>query len=155
MGEAQLTHNKKKYYGGIFDNEEKAAMKVNLLCDKIGIECKNPTIDIKSDVIQQVSNKTSIYNGVCWHRENKKWQVQLIHNKKQYYGGSFDNEEQAAMKINLLCDKMGIDRKNPMIDLKPDAMQQQFKNKTSKYSGVCWHRDKKKWQARLTHNKNK
>ena len=48
----------------------------------------------------------------------------MKHNQKVHYGGLFDNEEHAAMKINLLCDKMGIDRKNPMIDLKPDAMQQ-------------------------------
>ena len=49
-------YNKKKYFGGYFDNEEQAAMKVNLLCDKNGIERKNPMIIIKTDVIQQVTN---------------------------------------------------------------------------------------------------
>ena len=47
-----------------------------------------------------------------------------MHNKKLYYGGYFDNEEQAAMKVNLLCDKHGKERKNPMIDIKLDAIQQ-------------------------------
>ena len=49
-----MTHKKKKYYGGLFDNEEHAAMKVNLLCDKYGIERKNPMIDINPNVIKQV-----------------------------------------------------------------------------------------------------
>jgi len=26
-----------------------------------------------------------------------------MHNKKTYYGGYFDNEEHAAMSVNLLC----------------------------------------------------
>merc|ERR1712034_190570 len=50
------------------------------------------------------------------------------HNKKRYFGGLFDNEEQAAMKINLLCDKNGIERKNLMIDVKLDAKQQKIKS---------------------------
>ena len=41
-----------------------------------------------------------------------------------YLGGLFDNEEQAAMQVNLLCDKNGIKRKNAMIDLEPDITQQ-------------------------------
>ena len=72
---------------------------------------------------EQCKNQTSIYNGVCWNKDNKKWQAQL-HSKKKYYGGLFDNEEHAAMKINLLCDKIGIERKNPKIDIKLDATQQ-------------------------------
>ena len=48
----------------------------------------------------------------------------MAHNKKQDYGGFFDNEEHAAMKVNLLCDKFGIKRKTPMIDLNPDVTQQ-------------------------------
>ena len=41
----------------------------------------------------------------------------MHHNKNNYHGGLFDKEEDAAMKINLLCDKCGIERKNPMIDI--------------------------------------
>ena len=40
------------------------------------------------------------------------------------FGGLFDKEEQAAMSVNLLCDKMGKERKNLMIDIKPDVIQQ-------------------------------
>ena len=53
----------------------------------------------------------------------------MTHNNKRYHGGLFHNEKQAAMSINLLCDKMGKERKNPMIDIKMidikhNAMQQ-------------------------------
>merc|ERR1711925_69896 len=92
--------------------------------DKNGIDRKNPLIDIKIDKIQQVPNQTSKYNGVSWHKDKKKWQTQFMYNKKKYFGGYFDNEEQAAMKVNLLCDKNGIERKNPMIDQENNVIQQ-------------------------------
>jgi len=151
---AQLNHNKKQYYGGLFENEEQAAMKSNLLCDKMEIERKNPTINIKLDEIhQQFRNKTSQYSGVSWHKITRKWQARLDHNKKQYYDGSFENEEQAAMRVNLLCDKFEIERKNPTIDIKLDEIQKKFKNTTSQYLGVCWNSNARKWQAQLNHNK--
>ena len=73
----------------------------------------------------EVPNKTSSqYTGVCWHKDKNKWRAQLTHNKKKYSGEYFDNEEHAAMKVNLLCDKYKIRRKNPRIDLEPDVIQQ-------------------------------
>jgi len=149
-----LKHNKKTCYGGYFDNEEQAAMSVNLLCDKIGKERKNPMIDIGTDAMKkQFQNQTSQYNGVCWNNNEKKWHAKLKHNKKTCYGGYFDNEEQAAMSVNLLCDKIGIERKNPNVIMEPEEIQHQFQNQTSQYNGVCWNKDKKKWQAKLKHNK--
>ena len=71
----------------------------------------------------EVKNQTSKYNGVCWNANAKKWQVQLGHNKKQCYGGNFDNEEHAAMKVNLLCDKYGKQRINPTINIESDLIQ--------------------------------
>jgi len=148
--QAQLAHNKKNYYGGVFDNEEDAAMKVNLLCDKFDIERRNPSINIKLNAIQE-KNKTSIYAGVSWNNNKKKWEAHSRYNKKKCHGGLFDNEEHAAMKVNLLCDKCGIERKNPTININPNAIQQ--KNQTSKFYGVCWHKDNKKWRAQLVHKK--
>jgi hypothetical protein len=72
----------------------------------------------------EVPNQTSKYTGVCWRKDFKKWQSRLLHKKKSYYGGYFDNEEHAAMSVNLLCDKYGKERKNPMIIIEPDKMQQ-------------------------------
>ena len=72
----------------------------------------------------EVQNQTSKYVGVCWNKNRKKWETKLKYKKKQYYGGLFDNEEHAAMKVNLLCDEFETERKNPTIWIKPDIMEQ-------------------------------
>jgi hypothetical protein len=74
-------------------------------------------IDSISYFSEHFKSKTSIYIGVCWDNNAKKWQAKLHHNKRLNYGGFFDKEEDAAMKVNLFCDKCGIERKNPMIDI--------------------------------------
>jgi hypothetical protein len=127
-------------------------MKVNLLCDKFGMERKNLKIHIEPDVMQQVQNPSSKYTGVSWNKNRKNWETKLMYNKQHYYGGNFDNEEKAAMKVNLLCDKLGIERKNP--NLKLDKIQQ-ARNLTSHHPGVSWIEDSKKWQAELLHDKKK
>ena len=71
----------------------------------------------------KVQNPTSKYRGVSWKKSEKCWQVQLQHNKKKYFGGYFDNEEHSAMKVNLICDKTEIERKNPMINIDLDGIQ--------------------------------
>jgi len=147
---AQLYQNKKHYYGGLFENEDHAAMNVNSLCDRLGIEHKNPTIDMEPDKIQQVQHSTSKYAGVSWLEKRKRWQAQLVHKKKKRFGGLFKKEKHAAMKVNLLCDEFGIKRKNPMIDLQPDAIQQ-VQNSTSIYTGVCWDNNVKKWRVQFMH----
>merc|ERR1712034_210801 len=129
--QVQLQKNNTIYYGGHFDNEDQAAMKVNILCDKYGIERKNPMINIHLDVIQQIQNQTSKYTGVYWNKGCKKWRVQLKHNKQLYFGGSFDDEDHAAMKVNLLCDKHEIERKNP--EGSKDFVQKKAKSKTYQY----------------------
>merc|ERR1711925_40535 len=87
----------------------------------------------QEDVSTKVKDRTSKYTGVCWNTRDKKWVVQLKYNKKLYYGGYFDDEEQAAMKVNLLCDKYEIKRKNSKIEIEPDTIQQSVKSQTSKY----------------------
>ena len=51
----------------------------------------------------EVQNPTSDYAGVSWIAG--KWQAELLQDKKKYYGGLFDNEEDAAMKVDELCDQ--------------------------------------------------
>jgi len=147
---AQLKHKGQNYYGGYFDNEKHAAMEVNLLCDKYGKKRQNLMIDIELDAIQQAPNTTSIYTGVTWNRNKKCWQVQLQHNKKAYFGGYFDHEKHAAMKVNLLCDKFEKERKNPMIAIELNLIQR-TPNQTSIYTGVFWDKKDKKWQAKIMH----
>ena len=65
----------------------------------------------------EVQNHTSKYTGVTWHKEHNKWHARLSHNKKNYHGNYYDNEEHAAMNVNSLCDRFGIQRKNPEINI--------------------------------------
>jgi hypothetical protein len=83
----------------------------------------------------EVPNVTSKYIGVSWNRNRKKWKAQLTHNKKLYFGGLFDNEEHAAMKVNSLCGMCELEYKNSIISQEPNGIQQvihqkTFKNKT-------------------------
>jgi len=125
--QARLFHNNIAQYGGLFDNEKHAAMKVNLICDKYEIERKSPMImDIEPNIIQQAQfkiNQTRKYKGICWLNHCKKWKARLFFNNKAYDGGSFDNEDHAAMSVNFLCDKLQIERKNPMLNIKMNAIQ--------------------------------
>lgn len=41
-------------------------------------------------------NNTSGYKGVTWHKKDKKWQAQIIKERKCYYLGSFVDPEDAA-----------------------------------------------------------
>jgi len=127
--QAELKHNKINICGGLFDDEKQAAMKVNLLCDKYQIERKNPMINLGPDEIQQVPTQTSKYAQVYWNKYCNNWKVQLTHKMKKYNGGTFEKEEHAAMKVNLLCDICGIERKNPTINIEPNAIQQKTKSK--------------------------
>ena len=83
-----------------------------------------PFSGISTSYFSEVQNPTSKYNGVSWLKATKKWMTQFNHKGKTYYGGLFNNEEHAAMKINLLCDKCQIERKNPTINIEQDGIIQ-------------------------------
>ena len=46
-------------------------------------------------------NSTSIYKGVCWHKQNKKWQASIRLDKKLHYLGYFIDEKDAAIAYNI------------------------------------------------------
>merc|ERR1711925_4142 len=82
---------------------------------------------------------TSKYEGVSWNVKRHLWQAEFDTNgqKRKFY---FDNEFDAAEKLNQLCDKMGIPQQNPEIC---DLLNQQKDENKSKYKGVYWHRERK------------
>jgi len=173
----QLVHNKKVYFYIVISNREQATMIANLLFEKYKKKEHLPAKEVGT-IWKKFKFSTSIYTGVSWNRDCKKWQVKLSHNGKQYNGGYFDNEEHAAMTINLLCDEYGIQRKNLTIDIEPDVIQKSLQRtkstiahndediliqdecenrfmhfKSSQYIGVTWNEKNGKWHAQLTHNK--
>ena len=69
--------------------------------------------------------KTSLYKGVYWQREIKKWHVQLsLKEKKTKYGGTFNNEKDAVERVNQLCEELGIPLQNPEISAIPNQQYQ-------------------------------
>ena len=56
---------------------------------------------------------SSKYVCVTWNKETKKWQAQIVHNKKHIYIGSFENENDAAKAVNCKCKELKIPMKNP------------------------------------------
>jgi hypothetical protein len=52
--------------------------------------------------------RTSLYAGVCWHRASKKWQTNIIVDKKKHYLGLFETELDAAKAHAAFCVKHNI-----------------------------------------------
>lgn len=50
------------------------------------------------------STNTSGHKGVVWNKKDRKWQVLCRANSKQYYGGQYENKEEAAEVAELLYD---------------------------------------------------
>merc|ERR1712034_305591 len=75
-----------------------------------------------------VEGKKSQYEGVYWHKENKKWVVKIyLKGQAQQHGGTFNDELDAAKKVNQLCIELGISEKNPGINGIPN---QQYQSQT-------------------------
>jgi len=144
--------SRKPKYGGIFNDELDAGKRVNQLCEEFGIPKKNPGIGTIPHQQCQVKEKTSQYKGVHWIQKSKKWHagVRSI-DGKMTYGGTFSDELDAAKRVNQLCEEIGIPQKNFGIGKTPHQ-QWKGKNKTSQYKGVYWHRERRKWYARLRVN---
>merc|ERR1712034_46432 len=132
-------------FGGFFKDELDAAKRVNQLCEEFGIPLHHPTIGAIPNYQSQKKEKISQYTGVTWHIQRKKWYAQLCANgQKPKYGGSFNDEVDAAKRVNHLCEKLGIPLKNPAITALPNQ-QYQEKEKTSQYKGVYWYKQIRRW----------
>ena len=58
--------------------------------------------------------KTSQYRGVYLHKNKRKWCAFVyLKGQNQKYCGGFDNELDAAKKVNELCQDFGIPLHNP------------------------------------------
>ena len=65
--------------------------------------------------------KTSQYKEVYWSESKNKWWVVLgLQGTKNKFGGYFDDELDAAKRLNQLCEEFGIPHKNHGISAKPN-----------------------------------
>ena len=67
---------------------------------------------------------------MSWNKKHKQWCAQLsLKGKKQMYGGYFNDELDAAKRVNQLCEEFGIPLQNPTISAIPNQQYQVTKNK--------------------------
>merc|ERR1712034_62656 len=119
------------------------------LFEEMIISSQNPEIYAMPTEPYQKRENTSQYKGVYWSKEREKWYVQLFLNAKRQYGGFFNDERDAAKRVNELCEKWGIPPQNPAISAM-STQQYQKREKTSQYHGVYWHAESGKWYANLS-----
>jgi len=51
-------------------------------------------------------NSSSKYLGVSWNKDEKKWQVSIMKNRKKTHVGYFHNEEEGAIAYNEIAPKI-------------------------------------------------
>jgi len=104
-------------------------------------------------------NTSSKFKGVRFFKLNKLWQSYIGHNQKQIHIGFFKKEIDAAIAYNQKAKELfgSYALLNPIPNEYKNripARQEQVKAKLqSNYTGVTWHRQNQKWQARIYKNK--
>jgi hypothetical protein len=139
----------KQKYGGCFNDEIDAAKRVNQLCDELKIPLKNHGISMPDQQLQvPVKKKASQFKGITYDKQNDKWIVRLQLKGKLMYGGRFNDEVDAAKKVNEICIAFEMPPHNPEITGMPHQSYQ-ARQKTSQYKGVNYDKQRCKWYARL------
>ena len=67
--------------------------------------------------------KMSQYEGVYFQTQNGNWYARLLLNGTYKHGGTFNNEMDAAKRVNQLCEEMRIPLRNPEISAIPINQQ--------------------------------
>jgi hypothetical protein len=86
--------------------------------------------------------RTSKYPGVSWKKDRKKWQAQIQIGKDQIYLGSFKSEKEAFNAYKWAC-KMVEDGRSVL---------KKRKSKSSRFTGVAYHKVTDLWVAYRTIN---
>merc|ERR1712034_64018 len=104
---------------------------------------------------QQYKGKTSQYKGVYYNKQTRKW-IARLHLKGQTpkYGGHFNDELDAAKRVNQLCEDFGIPSHNFGISAIPD---EEYKTPefTSKYGEVSWNEKRNLSHGEFFNNRKK
>merc|ERR1712034_204366 len=101
---ARMRSNEGKLkFGGNFKDELDAGKRVNQLCEELGIPLQNPEISTMPNQQYQKREYTSQYKGVHWCKQRKMWRACLYFKEgTSKFGGSFNDELDAAKKVNQL-----------------------------------------------------
>merc|ERR1711964_347581 len=125
----------KAKYGGLFHDEIDSAKRVNQLCEEFEISPKNP--EVTGVPTANIKTKSSQFNGVYWKQCDKKWIAKIYVNGNAKYGGLFDDEIEAAKRVNQLCEEFEISPKNQEVTGQP-SLRSNNNTKNREYHGVSW-----------------
>jgi len=122
------------------------------------------------DAAATSANTTSRFRGVSFHKQTGRWRAQVTHHQKQYYGGAYETEEEAAeaarqLRLKLFTFNHSDDRdreepapltigqkKRLIRPPKPKPTRGRGEWGSSQYRGVFWVKDKRRWRARVKLN---
>jgi len=145
----KVVHDKKQYDLGGYATEREAARVVNWKYIQLGLEVPNKSIGVEPPTQRKFQKQQSKYKCVHWYKINSKWRAQVRIKGKVISAGCHNTQLEAAQTLNGLCDKLGIPRKNPEVGVKTVKKQRVAKEhkKKSRYNGVRYCTENKKWQG--------
>jgi len=98
---------------------------MNKLCEKLEIPLQNIKIGTIAKQQYQKKEKTSQYKGVHWNKQKRNWFARLtLKGETQKFGGAFNDELDAAKRVNQLCVEFGIPPQNRTISQIPNQQHQ-------------------------------
>lgn len=159
---SELKKNNIRYLIGYFHTEEEAAAAYNVKAREVYGEFANLNIleNEQELLLLTIQRKisSSKYRGVYWNKEKEKWKTKLNYKTKEYNIGYYESEIEAAsaynVKVREICPNE-IHRIN-IIENEDEVLKftaNKIDNKSSKYRGVSYNNEKKKYAAYITYKK--
>ena len=143
---------------GYFANEIAAARAydASAIANKL-----NKPLNFSGDAAAKGHVASSRFRGVGWHKRDQKWRVMIRVNGKQKSIGHFDDELVAAHAYDAYAITNGINTPRNFPNEDEDAVvaeaergraakkRKKAASKSSRFSGVCWHNQSKKWIVQI------
>ncbi len=179
--EVSLTYNGKKYSLGHYKTEELGGIAYNDFAlylnntyddsnysiNEIENYVLNPRNVYEENKLYKDSIKTSKYVGVSYVKKHKTYQVQITYKHEPYFLGHFKNEEDGAKIYNkqALYFNNHFNTKYILNNIEnyetieeniiKNTEQLRIEKETSKYTGVSYSKQAKKWQSVICKDKKK
>jgi hypothetical protein len=154
----KIKHDGKKEHVGTFNDEIAAANAYNYYAVKyFGEYARLNSVPVmtKEEFELHKSKTSSIYKGVSWAKDIRKWAVQIYDNetKKQEFVGYFEDEIVAANYFNHLM-KQEIN-KCRFVSIEECEKRKHIRKVTSKFRGVSWEKTKSRWEVNVWNGNKK
>jgi hypothetical protein len=115
----------------------------------------------------KAQGRTSKFTGVCWDKTNRNWKAAICHDGRPHHLGCFaQDEEEAARAFDEAARRLrGAQAHGGRsgsitwrlnfptgAEVAAAAQLPAAQRKTSKFTGVRWHRASRKWLAAIRHD---